>query len=36
MGAANVFRDILFSSGAGTSLEKFIGAMDGFNPGQIT
>ena len=31
MGAANVFRELLFSSGAGAILGKFLGAVDGFN-----
>ena len=32
MGAANVFRELLISNGAGTILGKFLGAVDGFNP----
>ena len=31
MRAANVFRELVFSSGAGTILGKFLGAVDGFN-----
>ena len=31
MGAANVFQELLISSGTGTILGKFLGAVDGFN-----
>ena len=31
MGAAIVFRELLFSSRAGAILRKFLGAVDGFN-----
>ena len=31
MGAANVFRELLISSGEGAVLGKFLGAVDGFN-----
>ena len=31
MGTANVFRELLFSSGEGAILGAFLGAVDGFN-----
>jgi len=31
MGTANVFREVLISSGAGAILGKFLGVVDGFN-----
>ena len=31
MGAANVFRELLISRGAGAILGKFLSAVDGFN-----